>query len=100
MRCQSLYSAVMGNSKLVYCTTRTIVANQRIKAGPLLAWAVGVLVTIHKLTLAVLDSGTDLYLKVIYFTLSILTLVAVFVIGYTYLYCYIFSESRLQTTAN
>ena len=75
----------------------TIVTNQRIKAGLLLAWTVGVLVTIHELTLAVVDSGTDLYflyLKAIYSILSILTLVAIVVIGYTY--CYIFSESRRQ----
>ena len=74
-----------------------IVTNQRIKAGLGLAWAVGLLVIIHELTLAVVDRGTDLYflyMKVIYFTLSIPTLVANIVIGYTY--CYIFSESRRQ----
>ena len=75
----------------------TIVNKQRIKAAILLAWAVGVLVTIHELTMAVIDSGTDLYflyLKVIYFILSMLTLAAINVIPYTY--CYIFSESRRQ----
>ena len=47
--------------------------------------------------MAVIDSGTDLYflyLKVIYFILSMLTLAAIDVIAYTY--CYIFSESRRQ----
>ena len=75
----------------------TIVTKQRIKTSLLLAWAVGLLVTIHELTMAVIDSGTDLYfvyLKVIYFIMSMFTLVAIGVIGYTY--CYIFSESRRQ----
>ena len=75
----------------------TIVTKQRVKTGILLAWATGLLVTVHELTLAVTDSGTDLYvlyLKVIFVILSILALVAILVIGYTY--CYIFSESRRQ----
>ena len=75
----------------------TIVTKQRIKTGLVLVWAVGLIVTIHELTLAVIDSGTDLYffyLKVIYFIMSMFTLVAIGVIGYTY--CYIFSESRRQ----
>ena len=74
-----------------------IVTKQRIKTGLVIAWTVRLLVTIHELTLAVIDSGTDLYffyLKVIYFIMSMFTLVAIGVIGYTY--CYIFSESRRQ----
>ena len=73
----------------------TIVTKQRIKTGLCLAWTVGLFVTIHELTLAVIDSGTDLYflyMKVIYSILLILALVAIAVISYTY--CYIFSESR------
>ena len=65
-------------------------------AGHLLVWAVGVLETIDELTLAVIDSGTDLhflYLKAIYSILSILTLVAIVVIGYTH-YIMIFSQNR------
>ena len=75
----------------------TIVTKQWIKTGLLLAWATGLLVTIHELTLAVIDSGTDryfLYSKVITSILSMLALVAIGVISYTY--CYIFSESRRQ----
>ena len=74
-----------------------IVTSKRIKTGLVLTWAIGLFVTIHELTLAVIDSGTDLYffyLKVIYFIMSMFTLVAIGVIGYTY--CYIFSESRRQ----
>ena len=73
----------------------TIVTKQRIKTGLVLAWAIGLIITIHELTLAVIDTGTDLYflyMKVIYSILSIPALVAIVVIGYTY--CYIFSESR------
>ena len=75
----------------------TIVTKKRIKAGLVLAWAVGLLVTIHELTLAIIDSGTDLYflyMKVTSSILSMLVLVAIVVIGYTYRY--IFSESRRQ----
>ena len=75
----------------------TIVTKRRIKTGLLLAWAVGLLVTIHELNMAVIDSGTDLYflyMKVISSILSVLVLVAIVVISYTY--CYIFSESRRQ----
>ena len=76
----------------------TIVTKQRIKAAILLAWAVAVLVTIHEFTMAVIDSGTDLYflyLKVIYFIQSMLTLAAINVIPYTY--CYRRQKERLQT---
>ena len=75
----------------------TIVTKKRIKAGLVLAWAVGLLVTIHELTLAVIDSGTDLYFLYMQVTssiLSMLVLAAIVVIGYTY--WYIFSESRRQ----
>ena len=75
----------------------TIVTRQRINIGLLLAWAVGLLVTIHELTLAVIDSGTDLYFlytKASYVILSMLALFATVVISYTY--CHIFSESRRQ----
>ena len=75
----------------------TIVTKQRIKTSLCLAWAVGLLVTIHELTLAAIDSGTDLYffyMKVIFFIQSLLALVAIVVIGYTY--CYVFSESQRQ----
>ena len=75
----------------------TIFTKKRIKAGLVLAWAVGLLVTIHELTLAIIDSGTDLYflyMKVTSSILSMLVLVAIVVIGYTYRY--IFSESRRQ----
>ena len=75
----------------------TIVTKERFKTGLLLAWGVGLLVTIHELTLAVIDRRTDLYflyMKAIYIILSTLVLVAIVAIGYTY--CYIFSESRRQ----
>ena len=75
----------------------TIVTKRRIKTGLLVAWAIGLLVTFHELTMAVIDSGTDLYflyMKVTYSILSITALVVIVVIGYTY--CYIFSESRRQ----
>ena len=75
----------------------TIVTSKRINTGLLLAWTVGLFVAIHELTLAVFDSGTDLYflyMKVTSSILSMLVLVAIVVIGYTY--CYIFSESRRQ----
>ena len=75
----------------------TIVTRQRIETGLLFSWATGLLVTVHELTLAVIDSKTDLYflyMKVNYTILSVLALVAMGVIGYTY--CYIFSESRRQ----
>ena len=74
---------------------RTIVTKQRIKTGLVSAWAVGLIVTIQELTLAVIDSGTDLYflyMKVIYSILLILALAVTVVITYTYYY--IFSESR------
>ena len=73
----------------------SIVTKQRIKTGLVLAWAVGLIVTIQEFTLAVIDSGTDLYflyMKVIYSILLILALAAIVVISYTYYY--IFSESR------
>ena len=75
----------------------TIVTKQRINTGLLLAWALGLLATIHELTMAVIDSGTDLYflyMKMSYVILLTLVLVAIGVIGYTN--CYIFSESRRQ----
>ena len=75
----------------------TIVTKQRIKTGLCMVWAIGLLATIQELTLAVIDSGTDLYflyMKVISSILSIPTLAAIVVIGYTY--CYIFSQSRRQ----
>ena len=73
----------------------TIVTKERIKAGLCLAWSVGMFVTVHELALAVIDSGTDLsflYMKVISSILSILALLAIIIIGYTFFY--IFSESR------
>ena len=73
----------------------SIVTKQRIKTGLVLVWAVGMIVTIQELTLAVIDSGTDLYflyMKVVYSILLILALAAIVVISYTYYY--IFSESR------
>ena len=75
----------------------TIVSKRRIKAGLLLAWATELFVVIHELTLAVIDSGTDLYFlytKVNTSILSILALLALLVVGYAY--GYIFSESRRQ----
>ena len=73
----------------------TIVTSKRIKTGLLLTWATGLFVTIHELTLAVIDSETDLYflyMKVSTFILSILVLLALLVISYAY--GYIFSESQ------
>ena len=73
----------------------TIVTKQRIKNGLVLVWAVGLIVTIHELTLAVIDRKIDLYflyMKVIYSILSIPALLAIVVISYTYYY--ISSESR------
>ena len=75
----------------------TIVTKQRISAGLLLAWAVGLFITIHELTMAVIDSGTDLYflyMKMSYVIMLILVLAAIVVICYTN--CYIFSASRRQ----
>ena len=76
----------------------TIVTKKRIKTGFLFVWATGLLVTAHELTLAVIDSGTDLYFlymtEVTYFILTILALGGIVVISYTY--CYIFSKSRRQ----
>ena len=75
----------------------TIVTSKRIKTGLLLTLAVVLFVTIHELTLAVIDSGTDLYFlytKVKTSLLSILALLALLVVGYAY--GYIFSESRRQ----
>ena len=73
-----------------------IVTKQRIKTGLLLAWAVALLVTIHELTLAVIDSGTDLYFlysKVTSSIMSMLALVAIVVISYAYLIA-IFSQNH------
>ena len=75
----------------------TMVTKKRIKTGLCLVWATGLIVTIHELTMAIIDSGTDLYfryMKVYSPILSTLALIAIGVIGYTY--CYIFSESRRQ----
>ena len=75
----------------------TMVTKKRIKTGLCLVWSVALLVTIHELTMAIIDSGTDnyfLYMKVYSPILSILALTAIVVITYTY--CYIFSESRRQ----
>ena len=75
----------------------TIVTKQRISTGLVLAWAVGLFITIHELTMTVIDSGTDLYflyMKMSYVIMLILVLAAIVVIGYTN--CYIFSESRRQ----
>ena len=74
-----------------------IVTKQQIKTGLVLVWATVLIVTIHEVTLALIDSGADLYflyMKVIFPLLLILALVAIAVISYTY--CYIFSESRRQ----
>ena len=71
----------------------TIVSSKRIKTGLLLTWATGHFVTIHELTLAVIDSETDLYfLYMSTSALSILALLALLVISYAY--GYIFSESQ------
>ena len=75
----------------------TIVTKQRISTGLILAWAVGLFITIHELTMAVIDSGTDLYflyMKMSYIIMLLLVLAAIVVICYTN--CYIFSESRRQ----
>jgi len=75
----------------------TIVTKQRIKICLLLAWTIGLLLTIHELTWAVTDSGSNLYflyMEVMSIILSMLALAAIIVISYTY--CYIFSESRRQ----
>ena len=75
----------------------TIVTKKRIKTGLCLVWAAGLFITIHELTMAIIDSGTDhyfLYMKVYSPILSILAVIAIVVIGYAY--CYIFSESRRQ----
>ena len=75
----------------------TIVTKQRISTGLVLAWAVGLFITIHELTMTVIDSGTDLYflyMKMSYVIMLILVLAAIVVICYTN--CYIFSASRRQ----
>ncbi len=76
---------------------RTIVTKQRMKTSLLLTWTIGLLVTIHELVMAVIDSGTELYLqfsKVKDVLLIILGLFDIAVIAYTY--CYVFSETRRQ----
>ncbi len=76
---------------------RTIVTKQRIKTGLALAWAIGLLLTIHEIVLAVIDSGTELYLqysKVKDAILVSLGLFGIAVIACTF--CYIFSETRRQ----
>ena len=73
----------------------TIITSQRIKAGLLLAWAIALLVTIHELVLAVVDSGTELYLhyvRVKDVILAILASIDIAIIIYTY--SYISSETR------
>ena len=75
----------------------TIVTSKRIQTGLVLIWAIGFFVTVHELTLAVTDSGTDLYflyMKVSTCILSILALFALLVVGYAY--AYIFSQSQRQ----
>ncbi|XP_078354368.1 uncharacterized protein LOC144638970 [Oculina patagonica] len=76
---------------------RTTVTTKRIKTGLLLVWAFGLLVTIQELVLAVIDTGTELYLQYLKVKNVILTIFASFctaVIAYTY--CYIFSQTRRQ----
>ena len=81
----------------------TIVTGKRIKTGPPLAWTVVLFVAIHELTLAVIDSGTDLYflyMKVSTFILSVPALLALLVISYAYGYIFLQSQrqkKRLQT---
>lgn len=76
---------------------RTIITKKRVQTGLLLVWAIGLLVTIQEITLAVKDSGTELYLlyiKVKDVILAIVGSIGIAVIIYTY--CYIFSETRRQ----
>lgn len=76
---------------------RTIITKKRVQTGLLLVWAIGILVTIQEITLAVKDSGTELYLlyiKVKDVILAIVGSIGIAVIIYTY--CYIFSETRRQ----
>lgn len=76
---------------------RTIITKKRVQTGLLLVWAIGILVTIQEITLAVKDSGTELYLLYIKakdVILAIVGSIGIAVIIYTY--CYIFSETRRQ----
>ena len=76
---------------------RTIVTTKRIKTGFVLVWGIGLLVTFAELISAVIDCGTELYLrfvKVISVIVIILALLYIAVITYTY--CYIFSETQRQ----
>lgn len=75
----------------------TTVTTKRIKTGLILAWGIGLLVSINELILAVIDSGTEFYLhylKVGGVVQAILATADVAVIFYTY--CYIFLETRRQ----
>ena len=75
----------------------TIVTKQRIKTGILLVWAVGLLVTIQEVVMAVIDSGTQLYFRYLNVKDVILGILALFDIAViTYTYYYIFSETRRQ----
>ena len=70
---------------------QTIVTKHRIKLGLVLVLFTGFLVTIQEVILAVIDSGTEIYLrysKVRYLMLAILVFLYVCIVTYTY--CYIF----------
>ena len=76
---------------------QTIVTKRRIKLGLVLVLSTGVLVTIQEVILAVIDSGTEIYVR--YCTvkdlmLGILDFLYICIVSYTY--CYIFSETRRQ----
>ncbi|XP_078354485.1 beta-1 adrenergic receptor-like [Oculina patagonica] len=76
---------------------RTIVTKQRIKAGLALAWTIGFLVTLHEFVLAVIDSGTELYLQYSKVKDGIMALLgAIDIAVITYTFCYIYSETRRQ----
>ena len=76
---------------------RTIFTKQRMVIGLILVWGIGFLVTIQEVVLAVIDSGTEIYiqyLKVKDVVLVILSSFGIAVIAYAYYY--ISSETRRQ----
>ena len=84
---------------------RNMVTKQRIKTGVILAWVLTVLLLIPAgPVLSITDSATEIglaYSKVLNMILSLVCLVYIVIIGYTY--GYIYSESRRlkkQPTAN
>ena len=77
---------------------RHIVTKQRIKVGILSAWVITVFFTIHEIVLAVIDNETKIFLHYLNGMSTILTIInLVYVCAISYTYVYIFRESRRQS---